>query len=264
MHDNNRPVTTSRFPPELITQLRVSLLATIVLAILVSGVYPAVVWGLAQALFHHQSNGSLIDKTGKPAASPDQAVGSTLIGQSFSAAKYFHPRPSAAGNGYDATASGGSNLGPMSAKLFNGTTKKDDKGNEVVDFDGIEDRIVHSCDENGLPFDSSAPIKSFKDAAGNLDDVKLIKAFNADTPLVFTPKVAIPADAVLGSGSGLDPHISVANARLQTGRVAEARKLAVEQVNQLVDRFTESPDLGVFGEARVNVLKLNLALDDQH
>jgi K+-transporting ATPase ATPase C chain len=245
----------------LLQHLRVSIVATIVLAVIVSGIYPAVVWGLSQLLFPWQANGSLIDRDGKPVTKDDQAIGSALLGQNFSEAKYFHPRPSSAGNGYDPTSSSGSNLGPTSAKLINGTTKKDDKGNEVVDFDGVHDRIVHYCVDNSIEFGSSTPLKEFQDKQGNLDDVKLIKAFNADKPLVFTPKREIPADAVTGSGSGLDPHISTENARIQAGRVAAARKISVEKVNEIIGRYTEGPDLGFLGEPGVNVLRLNLALD---
>ena len=246
---------------EFLKHLRVSIVATIVLAVIVSGIYPAVVWGLSQLLFPWQANGSLIDKDGKPVTKDGQAIGSALLGQNFSDAKYFHPRPSSAGNGYDPTSSGGSNLGPTSAKLINGTTKKDDKGNEVVDFDGIHDRIVHYCVDNNVEFDSSTPLKEFQDKQGNLDDVKLIKAFKADKPLIFTPKREIPADAVTGSGSGLDPHISVENARIQAARVAAARKVSVERVNEMIGKYSEGPDLGFLGEQGVNVLRLNLALD---
>jgi K+-transporting ATPase ATPase C chain len=191
-------------------------------------------------------------------------IGSEIIGQSFTKPEYFHPRPSAAGNGYDATASGGSNLGPTSAKLFHGTTKMDDKKNEVVDYDGIDLRIVHYCVENGIPYQSSVPLDRFKRADGSLDDVKLIKAFSdGKAPLIFTPKAPIPADAVTASSSGLDPHISPANAQIQAARVAQARGISADQANQMVARFTEGPDLGLLGEPRVNVLKLNLALDQQ-
>jgi K+-transporting ATPase ATPase C chain len=243
------------------THLRVSIVATIVLTVVVSGIYPAIVWGLSQLLFPWQANGSLIDRDGNRVTKDDQAVGSALLGQNFSDAKYFHPRPSSAGNGYDPTSSGGSNLGPTSAKLINGTTKKDDKGNEVVDFDGVHDRIVHYCVENNIEFDSSTPLKEFQDKQGSPDDVKLIKAFNADGPLVFMPKREIPADAVTASGSGLDPHISVENAKIQAGRVAAARKISPSKVNELIGQFTEGPDLGFLGDPRVNVLRLNLALD---
>ncbi|MDB5290932.1 MAG: K+-transporting ATPase, subunit [Phycisphaerales bacterium] len=246
----------------LFGHLRVSIVATIVLAVVVCGIYPLIVWGLAQIAFPHKANGSLIGKDGQPVALEKDAVGSSLIGQSFADARYFHPRPSSAGNGYDATASSGSNLGPTSAKLFNGTTKKDDKGNEVVDFDGIELRLVHYCVDNGIDYNSSVPLDKFKDAQGNLDEVKLIKAFNDDkSPLIFAAKEPVPADAVTGSGSGLDPHISVDYAKVQAKRVANARGMTREKVLELVSQATGQPDLGIFGEPRVNVLTLNLALD---
>ena len=124
--------------------------------------------------------------------------------------------------------------------------------------------FVHYCLDNDIPYESSVPLDQFKDADGSLDDVKLIKAFNDDkTPLLFTPKAPIPADAVTTSSSGLDPHISPANAQMQTARVAKARGISVDQANQVVAKFTEGPDLGLLGEPRVNVLKLNLALDQQ-
>jgi hypothetical protein len=140
----------------------------------------------------------------------------------------------------------------------------DDKKNEVVDFDGINLRIVHYSIENDIPYESSVPLDRFKDAKGDLDDVKLIKAFNDDkAPLVFTPKAPIPADAVTASSSGLDPHISPASAQAQVPRVAKARGISVDRANQLVAQFTEGPALGLLGDPRVNVLKLNIALDQQ-
>jgi len=233
--------------------LRIKLFLTVLLGV----AYPLAMTGLAQLFFPHKANGSLIERDGK-------VIGSEIIGQGFSKPEYFHPRPSSAGNGYDPTASGGSQLGPTSAKLIRGTTKKDEKGNEVVDFDGISLRVVHYCVENDVPYESSVPLDSFKDASGNLDDVKLIKAFNDDkAPLVFTPKAAVPADAVTGSASGLDPHISPAFAQAQAGRVAKARGASIDQVSGLVAQNTEQPELGVLGDARVNVVKLNLALDVQ-
>ena len=238
---------------QILPGLRINIFTTILFGV----VYPLAITGVCQVLFPRQANGSLV-------TAGDKVIGSEIIGQNFSKPEYFHPRPSAAGSGYDATASGGSNLGPTSAKLVNGTTKMDDKKNEVVDFDGINLRIVHYCLENDIPYESSAPLDRFKDPKGDLDDVKLIKAFNDDkTPLVFTPKAPIPADAVTGSASGLDPHISPDSASAQASRVAKARGISVEQVNQLVAQFTEGAALGLLGDPRVNVLKLNLALDQQ-
>ncbi len=189
----------------MLKELKPGFMMMLVMTVLTGLVYPAVITGISQVVFRDQANGSLIVSNG-------QVVGSRLIGQNFTKPEYFHPRPSAAGSGYDPTASSGSNLGPTSAKLINGTTKIDEQKHEVVDFDGIEDRIVHYCVDNDIPFDSSMPLDTFKDAQGNLDDVKLIKAFNDDkAPLVFTPKTPIPADAVTASASGLDPHISPGN-----------------------------------------------------
>ena len=180
-------------------------MATIVLAFVCCGVYPLVVYGIAQVAFPHKANGSLI------VAKDGTERGSELLGQNFTEAKYFHPRPSAAGNGYDAANSSGSNLGSTSQKLN----------------DAIKDRIAAYRAENGL------------------------KETNA-----------VPADAVTASGSGLDPHISLHNAGLQMLRVAKARGLNVEKIVKLVRANTESPNLGILGDAGVNVMKLNLALDN--
>jgi len=230
---------------------------TLAFTVLTGLVYPAVMTGISEVIFPTKANGSLITVDGK-------VVGSSLIGQSFAKPEYFHPRPSAAGNGYDATASGGTNLGPTSAKLMHGTTKKDDKNNDIVDFDGVNLRIVHYCVDNDIPYDSSVPLDQFKDSKGDLDDVKLIKAFNDDkAPLRFVSKVPIPSDAVTGSGSGLDPHISPANAEMQVVRVATARAVDPEKIKALIPQYTDSADLGFLGEPRVNVLMLNIAMDRQ-
>ena len=206
---------------ELIT----SIIAMVVLGLLVSGVYPLLVWGLGQGLFHHRANGSLI-----VAADGKTVLGSELIGQNFGGKTYFNPRPSAAGAaGYDPTASGGTNLGPTSDKLVNGQHKKDAAGavvNDPSNYDGIKDLVAAYRAANGLK----------------------------DTD-------PVPADAVTRSGSGMDPHISTANAALQAPRVARERKMDEAAVRRLVDRYTEGRDLGVFGEARVNTVLLNLALD---
>ena len=209
----------------LVAETLTSILATIVLGLIVSGLYPLLVLGLGQGLFHHKANGSLI-----VAADGTTVLGSELLGQNFGGKQYFNPRPSAAGAaGYDPTATGGTNLGPTSDKLINGQHKKDAAGNAVNDpsnFDGIKDLVAAYRTANGLK----------------------------DTD-------AVPADAVTRSGSGMDPHISVANALLQIPRVARERSKSADEVRQLVDRYTEGRDLGIFGEPHVNTLLLNLALD---
>jgi potassium-transporting ATPase KdpC subunit len=241
----------------MLKELKAGFLMMVVLTVITGFIYPALITVIAQTVFRDKANGSLIVSNG-------QVVGSRLIGQNFSKPEYFHPRPSSAGSGYDPTATAGSNLGPTSAKLMNGTTKIDDKKNEIVDFDGIKNRVVHYALENDLPYESSLPIEQFKDAKGDLDDVKLIKAFNDDkSPLMFRSKEPIPADAVTGSASGIDPHISPRNADLQAVRVAKARGIPVEQVRALVAQHTEGRTLGILGEPHVNVLELNLDLDER-
>jgi potassium-transporting ATPase KdpC subunit len=186
-----------------LAELRRSFLAVAVLAIILCGLYPLAAWLLAQGLFPGQANGSLIVRDGVVA-------GSSLIGQQFSSPKYFHPRPSAAGQGYDGGRSGGTNLGPLSKDLV----------------ETVRRRITQYRSENGL---------------------------TAATP--------VPADAVTASGSGLDPHISPENARIQAPRVARARGLAEAAVRAQIEACTEGRTLGILGDPRVNVLRLNLALD---
>ncbi len=203
-------------------QLLISIRITLVLLLLVSGIYPLVVWGVSQAAFKHQANGSLIRNA------QGQVVGSELLAQGFTKPEYFHPRPSAAGNGYDPTASSGTNLGPTSDKLINGVHKKDlSPGKpDPSDFDGVVDLAKSYRTENGL----------------------------AATALV-------PVDAVTRSASGLDPQISPANALLQAARVAKARGISEEKLRGLIKENTSGRGLGFLGEPAVNVLKLNLALD---
>jgi len=238
-------------------QLKPGFLLMLVMTILMGLIYPVVVTVIAQALFRDQANGSLVVVNG-------QVVGSRLLGQPFSKPEYFWPRPSSAGSGYDGTSSAGTNLGPTSAKLLNGAITIDDKKQETVAFDGIKTRVVHYCVDNNLPYESSKALEQFRNADGSLDDLKLIKAVNDDrAPLVFTSKTPIPADAVTGSASGLDPHVSPANANIQAARVAAARGVTVEEVRRLVANHTQGRTFGLLGEPAVNVLMLNLDLDTQ-
>ena len=200
------PVRLNSGGESLFEALRAALLSTFMLTLVCCGLYPLLVYGIAQIAFPHQANGSLI------VAKDGTVRGSELHGQNFTGAKYFRPRPSAAGNGYDAANSSGSNLGPTSQKLH----------------DAIKERIAIYRTENGL---------------------------NETDP--------IPADAVTASGSGLDPHVSVRNAEIQVARVAKARGLSEENVRQLIQQHTDPAGWGILGVPGVNVLKLNLALDNQ-
>lgn len=184
-------------------QLRPAIVLTVVLCAITGVVYPGIVTGLAQLLFPRQANGSLVRVNGR-------VVGSALIGQPFTQDWYFHSRPSAAGSGYDGTASSGTNKGPTDAKLAD--TLIADAVNEAVATNGAV-------------------------------------------------KGQVPTDMATRSASGLDPHISPANAMLQVSRVARARATDSAAVRALVDRHIEGRQFGFFGEPRVNVLLLNIALD---
>ena len=183
--------------------LRPALTLLLLLSAITGVAYPLVVTGVAQALFPRAAGGSLILKDGKP-------VGSELIGQNFTGPKYFWGRPSATGpQPNNATASSGSNLGPLNPTLV----------------DAVKGRV------------------------------EALKAADSDN------KLPIPADLVTASGSGLDPHFSPSAASYQVARIARERKLTSEVVQNLVAQHTEGRQWGVFGEPRVNVLQLNLALD---
>jgi K+-transporting ATPase ATPase C chain len=180
-----------------------AVLMTVVTTVLLGIVYPLAITGIAQVAFPSQANGQLIERNGK-------VVGSRIIGQGFSSAGYFRSRPSAAGMGYDATSSGGSNLGPTNKKL--------------------------------------------------MDAVKA----NVETAQKENPGVPVPIDLVTTSASGFDPHVSPAAADFQVPRVARERGISETDVRRLVAATTEGRTFGFFGEPRVNVLELNLALDAQH
>ena len=180
-----------------------AILMTIVTTVLLGLVYPLVITGVAQVLFHDKANGQLIVQDGK-------TIGSRVLAQPFTGAGYFHPRASAAGtNGYDATNSGGTNYGPTNQKLI----------------DRVKQDVAAAQQEN--------------------------------------PGKPVPVDYVTTSASGLDPHITPANAEFQAARVARERGVTAEQIAALVKTHTEGRQLGVLGEARVNVLELNLDLDRQ-
>jgi potassium-transporting ATPase KdpC subunit len=265
----------------LLGHIWASIGVTIVLGIICCAIYPIVIWGLGQTFFRWQADGSLLAKDGSHTTDDTQAVGSALIGQNFSDPKYFHPRPSAAGAGYDPTSSGGSNLGPLSDKLINGVTTpattQPTTQPETLSFDGVRLRTIHYANDNGIPFKlynvaadgtrTEVPLKNYLNKDGTLNDIGLVDAFphNGATAGLIAADFGtlIPGDAVTASGSGLDPHISPANAALQINRVATARKLSPDKVKALVDRFTDGPDLGILGDPGVNVLRLNIALDQE-
>lgn len=184
-------------------QLGPAVLALVVFTVIAGLIYPFVVTGVAQVAWNDKANGSLIKKDGV-------VVGSSLIGQNFSDPKYFHPRPSAAGTGYDGLSSSFSNLGPTNPDFLA----------------TVQDRVAAYRQENNLPESQQVPV-----------------------------------DAVTASASGLDPDISVANAKLQAARVAAARGVTVDQVLALVNRHTTGRTWGILGEPGVNVLELNVALD---
>jgi potassium-transporting ATPase KdpC subunit len=180
--------------------LKISILFTIVTTVLLGIIYPLVVTGLSQVLFHDKANGQLVSRNG-------EVIASRIIGQTFAGPGYLHSRPSAAGNGYDAANSGGTNYGPTNQKLI--------------------DRVKA--------------------------DTERLQAENPGAP--------VPVELVTTSASGLDPELSPAGAEFQIPRIARERGLSEAQVRAIVAQYTAARQLGFLGEARVNVLEVNLALD---
>jgi K+-transporting ATPase ATPase C chain len=183
--------------------VRSAILGVILLTLLTGCIFPLGLFAVGRLLFRDQADGSLLTRGGI-------VIGSQLIGQDFTRPQYFHPRPSAAGTGYDGASSGGTNFGPSNPKL-------------IEDIRRLAEEYGRN---NGLP-----------------------------------PDAIIPIDAVTRSGSGLDPHISPANAALQVARVAHARALSEDAVRRLLSENTQGRQLGFLGSPRVSVLDLNLALD---
>lgn len=247
-------------------QLLPALTMILVFTVLVGFVYPLVLTGIGQVAFNDKANGSLITQDG-------QVIGSRWIGQPFTDANYFHPRPAA--DGYIAGAQGGgtysygSNYGPTNPALIGNVPG--------VNMDGDTNPYATPDDPYCVPVESTdADGNAIADDAGNAvydtnDDgtyvcnsdtvPQRVLAYRAENGL--SSDTLVPVDAVTASGSGLDPHISVANARLQAQRVADERGLDLDRVLELIDEHTDGRDLGFLGEPGVNVLELNLALDEE-
>ncbi|MEU6998113.1 potassium-transporting ATPase subunit C [Nonomuraea sp. NPDC046570] len=273
--------------PSWVRQHLAAVRAVAVLTLILGGLYPLVVTGVAQALFNDNANGSLVAKDGKD-------VGSALVGQNFTdkdgnaLRKYFQSRPSAAGDGYDMMSTAASNLGPEDVLDVLPVPGKDEgrrslltqvcaRSNAVGELEGVSGARPY-CTGDGV----GAVLKVFADRAVSVNQACPAVPFTATYQGLKVEcgkpgedyaagrtvpvrgdvrEVAVPADAVTASGSGLDPHISLAYAELQAPRVAKERGLGVERVRGLVAENTTGRALGFMGEPAVNVLRLNLALD---
>lgn len=201
-------------------QLLPSIAMVLVFTVLCGLAYPLAMTLVGQALFKDNADGQLVRSDG-------EIVGSRLIGQSFTEARYFHPRPSATDYTPGPSYAFGSNEGPTSDRFLYGEDDPDTPDIDESQTTGVDDRVAAYRQQNGLGDDEQVPV-----------------------------------DAVTGSASGLDPFISVANARIQAPRVAVIRGVDVERIDALVDRYITPRALGFLGEAGVNVVALNLALDE--
>jgi K+-transporting ATPase ATPase C chain len=251
-------------------QLLTGLLTTICLLVVLSVVYPLAVWAVGRVAFRHQTDGSFVTANGR-------VLGSTLIGQSFldkagnPLPRYFQPRPSAAGSGYDATANGGSNLGPSNPLLIGfvpGVSTPpgpDGRPAKVNRFATPADPFCVPTDLKGNPVTAPNAGQVYARASDGTyvcDPNTVPQRSIAYRQLNgLPPNAPVPVDAVTASGSGLDPGISVANALDQAARVASARHLSRAAVVALIDRHISARAWGILGERTVNVLDLNLALD---
>jgi K+-transporting ATPase ATPase C chain len=254
-------------------QLITGLLMTVVLTVLLGLVYPLVVTGISQAFMQSRANGSFVKANGK-------IVGSSLIGQTFTdkdgnpLPQYFQPRPSATSTtAYNGLASGGSNLGPTNPNLIGNVPGKAidaSTGQPLVknDYATPTDPYcvpVQATDKDGNDVTDNAgnPVYEKNSDGTYVCDPDTVpeRAIAYRQLNGLAPDAKVPADAVTASASGLDPAISVANARLQAPRVAKTRNLPVEKVQELINEHTQGRQLGFLGEQTVNVLDLNLALD---
>jgi K+-transporting ATPase ATPase C chain len=203
----------------MLRQLRSAFVMVLVFTVITGAVYPLMVTGIAQVAFGDKADGSLVERDGEP-------VGSRWIGQAFTGAEYFHPRPSATGYAPGPGYAYGSNYGPTNETWLLGEDDPETTDVDESETNGVDDLVRAYREENGL---------------------------GEDQP--------VPVDAVTGSASSLDPHISIANARLQAPRVAASRGMDEGAMLDLIDEHTQGRDLGFLGEPGVNVLLLNLALD---